>query len=108
MPILLDGGLATTLQARGMPRGQPVDAWVERHPERVAAVHVEFASAGAEILLAGTFRMLPGVQPRWRELAPAAVELARVPGAETWASLGPIGRRGAGACWAEVASALKV
>ncbi len=88
-PLRLDGALATTLQELGLPERTPVDAWVRDHPDRVHAVHQRFAAAGARILFAGTFRMLPGVQPEWRRLAPIAVELARIPGCATWGSLGP-------------------
>lgn len=97
-PLRLDGGLATTLQEAGLPAFTPVDGWVRDHPDRIRAVHERFAAAGARVHFAGTFRMLPGVQPEWRALAPRAAELARIPGCATWAPLGPGGASYADVC----------
>lgn len=88
----IDGGLATTLQAQGLPPHRPVEPWVRRHPERVEAAHRAFVEAGAEILLTATFRAMPGACPDWREVVPAAVELARRAAdgrAAVWLTLGP-------------------
>lgn len=79
-----DGGLATTLQAEGLPAFTPVDGWVRARPERIVAAHRAFVEAGAEIVLAATFT---AVDPA---LAAEAVALARASGApRVWASLGP-------------------
>jgi methionine synthase I (cobalamin-dependent) len=80
-----------------------VDCWITDRPDEIARVHRAFAAAGAEIALAGTFRLLPGLHPDWHPLAVAAVALARDAGVATWASLGP-GPGPSG--WAEVGQAL--
>lgn len=57
-PILLDGALGTELERRGVPSGLPLwstQALLEA-PDTVAAIHRDYASAGAEVLTAGTFR----------------------------------------------------
>lgn len=73
----------------GLAPATPVDDWLRERPAAVAAVHLAFAAAGAEIVLAGTFRLLPHLQPAWAELADIAVALARRAAVETWASIGP-------------------
>jgi 5-methyltetrahydrofolate--homocysteine methyltransferase len=88
-PILLDGGLATTLQAEGLAAFTPVNDWVLQRPEAIARVHAAFAEAGAEILLAGTFRALAHLDPRAAEVASAAMRIARASGVPVWASIGP-------------------
>jgi homocysteine S-methyltransferase len=87
-----DGGLATALQARGLPPATPVDAWLLSRPDDVRDVHRAFVDAGATIVLAGTFRTFPGLVSEWRRAADRAVELAREAAdgrAEVWASVGP-------------------
>lgn len=84
----LDGALATTLQRAGLPPFTPVDDWILERPDEVRAVHRAFAEAGAEIVLAGTFRALPHLTTRWAEVLDRAVALARV-GPPVWLSLGP-------------------
>lgn len=91
MSILLDGGLATTLQDRaGLPPFTSPSPWVLDHPERVAAVHAAFVAAGAQAVLTATFRALPHLEPRWATLNPRAVALARASGARVWGSTGPV------------------
>jgi len=92
--MLLDGALATTLQSVGLPQRTPVDAWIRTHPERIATVHADFAAKGAELLLAGTFRLLPHLRADWRGLSRRAVDLAAASSVPVWASVGPPGEPG--------------
>lgn len=94
--VLLDGALGTALEARGVDtsgRAWSARAVLER-PELVAALHREYAEAGAVVHTAATFRTRPGdVGPRWREALRRAVALARgaVPPTHRVAgSLGPV------------------
>ncbi len=89
--MLLDGALATSLQPLGLPRFTPVNSWLESRPEAVAGVHQDFAAAGAELVLSGTFRLLPHLETRWAELGQRAVELATSAGVPVWLSVGPGG-----------------
>ncbi|MEZ4322456.1 MAG: homocysteine S-methyltransferase family protein [Myxococcota bacterium] len=90
--IVLDGGLATTLQAQGLPPYSPVEPWLLEHPDRIVRAHRAFVEAGAQIVLTTTFRCLPGLRDDWPTLVPRAIELARASGApEVWASFGPGG-----------------
>jgi hypothetical protein len=77
---LLDGALGTELQARGVPTEAPMwSAWALDHaPEVVAAIHRDYAAAGATVHTADTFRTRRlQAGPRWPELARRAVSLAR-------------------------------
>ena len=60
----------------------PAPQWsaraLEQAPDVVAAIHRDYAAAGATVHTAGTFRTTPGVWPdRWEALARLAVRLAR-------------------------------
>lgn len=93
MTRILDGGLATTLQAAGLPKWTPVDEWVLSKTDKVEAAHKLFVEAGSEIILAGTFRALPHLTPNWDAVAVKAMKaaVAATDGtrAEPWASIGP-------------------
>jgi S-methylmethionine-dependent homocysteine/selenocysteine methylase len=83
--LLLDGALGTELERRGVPARLPLwsaRALLER-PEAVAAIHRDYALAGAEALTADTFRTgrralaREGHGARAGELTRLAVALAR-------------------------------
>jgi 5-methyltetrahydrofolate--homocysteine methyltransferase len=58
-PLLWDGGVGTALIARGLDLGrEPPEAWLLSRPEQVAAVHAEFAAAGAEVLQTCSFGLV--------------------------------------------------
>jgi methionine synthase I (cobalamin-dependent) len=101
--VRLDGGLATTLQARGLPPNTPVDDWLLERPDEIAAVHRAFADAGAEIVLTGTFRTFPSLRADWEAVADAALAATTGVPAAVWASIGPGARPGE---WARLARRL--
>ncbi len=81
--LILDGGIGTSLQARGLPRGHPPDLWSVERPEEVRRVHEAFVEAGANIIFTNTFGASRlrldryGWSDRVLELNRAAVGLAR-------------------------------
>lgn len=93
MTRILDGGLATTLQADGLPKWTPADEWILSKTDRVEAAHRRFVEAGSEIVLAGTFRALPHLNPNWDAVAinamKAVTNATAGTRAEAWASIGP-------------------
>jgi 5-methyltetrahydrofolate--homocysteine methyltransferase len=97
-PLLLDGGLGTQLIAAGLEAGQPPEAWVLEHPERLLAVHRAYVEAGAELIHSCTFganrlRLRPfGLEGRIEDINREAVALARQAGAR-WVvgDIGPVG-----------------
>src|SRR5262245_13933060 len=80
MRTILDGPMGTELAARGVPT--PAPRWsaeaIDRAPEVMAAIHREYAAAGATVHTANTFRTKRRQIPdRWDELARRAVAIAR-------------------------------
>lgn len=57
-PLVLDGATGTELERRGIKLGLPLwsAAALTECPDLLAAIHREYASAGAEIIVANTFR----------------------------------------------------
>lgn len=53
--LLLDGGMGTSLQTRGLPRGYPPALWSVERPEEVRRLHEEYVEAGADIIFTNTF-----------------------------------------------------
>lgn len=101
-PLLLDGGLGSSLIAMGLPLGQAPERWVLEQPERIEAVHRSFARAGSDILHACTFGASPpklaaaGLAEGCREVNARAVALARAaatdrPGLLVAGDIGPTG-----------------
>jgi methionine synthase I (cobalamin-dependent) len=60
-PVLLDGGMGTLLQDRGLEDGAPGELWNLENPGAVRAAHEAYAGAGARILTTNTFG---GTRPR--------------------------------------------
>jgi len=56
--LLLDGAMGTELERRGVPAPPPLwsAAALDSHPDIVLAIHREYVRAGADILVANTFR----------------------------------------------------
>lgn len=59
--LLLDGAVGTELERRGVPTPPPLwsAAAIASHPDVVSQIHREYAQAGANILVANTFRTNP-------------------------------------------------
>jgi 5-methyltetrahydrofolate--homocysteine methyltransferase len=80
---LFDGGMGTLLQERGLDDGGCGELWNVEHPDQVAAIHEEYAAAGATILTTNTFGgtrprlAMNGLEDRVVELSRAGAMLAR-------------------------------
>ena len=59
MITLLDGGMGTLLQARGLRAGETPEDWNLDRPDEVAAIHAAYAAAGSGIVYANTFGANP-------------------------------------------------
>ena len=81
--VLLDGGMGTLLQDRGLADGGAGELWNVDHPDRVRDAHEQYAEAGARILTTNTFGgtrprlAMHGLQDRVHQLNEAAARLAR-------------------------------
>lgn len=84
-PLLLDGAVGTELERRGVPAPPPLwsAAALRSHPQVVQQIHAEYAAAGADILVANTFRTnvrtlrRAGAAEEGRQLNQLAMDLLR-------------------------------
>lgn len=100
-PVLLDGGMGTLLQERGLEDGAPGELWSLERPEAVREAHRAYAEAGSRVLTTNTFggtrpRLeLHGLGDRVEEVNAAAARIAREVadehGALVAGDLGPTG-----------------
>jgi methionine synthase I (cobalamin-dependent)/5,10-methylenetetrahydrofolate reductase len=99
-PLLADGGMGTSLIARGAPVGACFEALNVEDPDRVEEVHRGFAAAGARLILTNTFGAnrfrleTHGLADQVAALNRAGVSVARRAGAQiVGGSMGPLGVR---------------
>lgn len=100
-PVVLDGGMGTLLQDRGLTDGGAGELWNVEQPEVVRESHEAYARAGARILTTNTFGgsrprlQMHGLEHRVHELNRAAAAIARAVadahGALVAGDLGPTG-----------------
>lgn len=100
-PLLLDGGMGTLLQDRGLDDGGAGELWNVENPDAIRASHQAYARAGARILTTNTFGgtrprlAMHGLEDRVHELNQAAAAIARSVadehGALVAGDLGPTG-----------------
>ena len=100
-PVLIDGGMGTLLQERGLEGGGAGELWNVEHPDVIRKIHTEYAEAGARILTTNTFGgseprlAMHGLGDRVHEVNKAAAEIAREVasqhGAFVAGNLGPTG-----------------
>ncbi len=82
-PVVIDGGMGTLLQDRGLDDGGAGELWNIERPDVVRDAHLAYAEAGARILTTNTFggsrpRLdMHGLGDRVHELNEAAARLAR-------------------------------
>ena len=55
-PVILDGGMGTMLQAKGLKLGEHPELAALDHPDWLLDIHRAYAEAGSQILCANTFR----------------------------------------------------
>jgi methionine synthase I (cobalamin-dependent) len=100
-PVLIDGGMGTLLQDRGLDDGGAGELWNVDRPDLVREAHESYAAAGARILTTNTFGgtrprlAMHGLEDRVHEINAAASSIARSVAAEHGAlvagDLGPTG-----------------
>ena len=93
--LILDGGMGTQLQARGLRPGEVPEDWNVERPDDIAAVHRAYVAAGAEVVYANTFganRLKYHGAHALDEVIGAAVAIAKRSGAKVALDVGPTGR----------------
>ncbi len=98
-PILLDGGMGTMLQAKGLKLGEAPELAALEHPDWLREVHAAYVEAGSQIVYANTFgcnrEKLHRTGRMVEEVVPASIAAARkAAGGRALAALdiGPIGQ----------------
>ena len=80
-PVLLDGGMGTMLQARGLPVGAVPELTALEHPDWLLDIHGAYLEAGSQVIYANTFganrEKLAHCGRTVEEIVPAAVALAK-------------------------------
>ncbi len=53
--LILDGGMGTLLQSRGLGAGEAPEGWSVSHPEQITDIHRAYLEAGADVISTNTF-----------------------------------------------------
>ena len=98
-PVLLDGGMGTMLQAKGLKLGEYPELAALEHPDWLLDIHRAYVAAGSQILCANTFganrEKLRRTGRTVEEVIPPSIALARQAAggrALVALDLGPIGQ----------------
>ena len=98
-PVILDGGMGTMLQARGLALGEYPELAALEHPDWLLEIHRAYVEAGAQILCANTFganrEKLRRTGKTVDEVAPASIAIAKAAAdgrALVALDVGPIGQ----------------
>ena len=77
--ILLDGGMGTLLQAKGLAAGEYPETWNLKHPEIIQDIHKAYFDAGSNMICTNTFgaNTLKFPKNELREIVKAAVQNAK-------------------------------
>lgn len=81
--LLADGATGTNYFEMGLESGEPPEAWLTLHPDRVEELHRRFIEAGSDIVLTNSFGAnayrlkLHNLQDQTRELNRLAASIAR-------------------------------
>ena len=97
--LLLDGGMGTLLQARGLQAGELPERWNIEHPDIITEIHKSYFAAGSNVVNTNTFgaNILKYSQKELDDIIKAAVQNARTAQKDfenTWIALdiGPTGK----------------
>ena len=98
-PVLLDGGMGTMLQAKGLKLGEYPELAALEHPDWLLDIHRAYVAAGSQILCANTFganrEKLRRTGRTVEEVIPPSIALARQAAGDralVALDLGPIGQ----------------
>ena len=84
--VLLDGGMGTLLQAKGLKSGELPEEWNITHPDVLTSIHLEYLNAGSDVITANTFgaNSLKFNDEKLEEIIRLAIETALL--SSTWKS----------------------
>lgn len=83
--LVLDGGMGTLLQARGLAAGELPERWNLTRPRTISEIHKAYYDAGANVVSANTFgaNSLKFSSEELEKIVCAAIENARLGGVES-------------------------
>ncbi|MBQ4074807.1 MAG: homocysteine S-methyltransferase family protein [Clostridia bacterium] len=100
--VILDGGMGTLLQAKGLRPGEQPERWNLSHPEEIQSIHWAYFDAGSHVVNTNTFGAngLHFSQAELEKIIPAAMENAKIARAKSAAphpkfialDVGPLGK----------------
>lgn len=100
--LILDGGMGSLLQERGLPAGEQPERWNLSHPEIVTAIQKAYFDAGSQVINTNTFgaNSLKYDSAELEEVITAAVKIAKTAREESTApgekyialDIGPTGK----------------
>ena len=78
-PVLMDGGMGSLLQARGLQPGEQPERWNCIHPDAILDIQRAYFEAGSNLVATNTFgaNRLHYTEEELSEIIPAAVRIAR-------------------------------
>jgi len=77
--VILDGGMGTLLQSKGLCGGEAPEGWNISRPEIISAIHKEYYDGGSNVVSTNTFgaNILKYPEDRLRAIISAAVDNAK-------------------------------
>ena len=77
--LILDGGMGTLLQQRGLIPGELPERWCVTHPDDIADIHRAYLAAGSNVISTNTFgaNILKFEKDELREIVTAALRIAK-------------------------------
>ena len=77
--VILDGGMGTLLQARGLQPGEAPERWNVSHPDEIVAIHRAYFDSGSNVVNTNTFgaNVLHFTEDELEEIIKAAIENAQ-------------------------------
>ena len=77
--VLLDGGMGTLLQEKGLKSGEKPELWNITHPEIIVSVHKDYFEAGSNVVSTNTFgaNLLKFSEQELEKIIKSAVENAK-------------------------------
>ncbi|MBQ3920609.1 MAG: homocysteine S-methyltransferase family protein, partial [Firmicutes bacterium] len=83
--VVLDGGMGSLLQARGLKPGEAPELWNISHPDEIREIHKAYLAAGSDVIITNSFgtnslkypAAPSGGLPSLGELVKAACDIAR-------------------------------
>ncbi len=74
--VLLDGGMGTLLQEKGLKSGEKPELWNITHPEIIVSVHKDYFEAGSNVVSTNTFgaNLLKFSEQELEEIIKSAIE----------------------------------